>query len=166
MPDKTALFSGIPDEFPILKQDAWSILFPVEMGISERFQVSASRPNVTNEVKEIKYKGSTTKYRATTKVENMDIKFRDVIGPAVMQKLWQWQREHYDFITGCGGYPSQYKKNLILLMENDCGEPVQKWILYGCFIAKLDGGTLDMKSDGDPVEVSLSIAYDYPELSF
>lgn len=162
----TALFSGIPNEFPVLKKDMWSLIFPPEMGISERFEVEAARPKVTNDVKEIKYKGSTFKYRGPTKVDNMSVKFRDVVGPAVMQKLWQWQKEHYDFVTGCGGYPSQYKKNLTLIMEDDCGNPVQKWILYGAFIAGLDGGNLDMNAAGDPVEVTLDIAYDYPDLAF
>jgi hypothetical protein len=115
------------------------------MNISERFQVEASRPKVTNTVNELKYKNSYTKYKGPTKFENISMKFRDVVGPAVMQKLWAWQREHYDPVTGCGGYPSQYKKNLVLVMEDDCGNPVQKWLLYGCFIASLDGGSLNMK---------------------
>jgi len=162
----TALFSGIGTEFPVLRKDAWSLIFPAEMGISERFEVEAARPKISNEVKEIKYKNSYTKYKGPTKFENISIKFRDVVGPAVMQKLWQWQREHYDPVTGCGGYPSQYKKNLTLLLEDDCGNAVQKWIYYGCFIADLDGGALDMNSTGDPVETSMSIAYDYCVLSF
>lgn len=161
-----ALFSGIPNEFPVLKQDMWSIIFPKEMGISERFQVEASRPKVSNEVKTVKYKGSEFKYKGPTKVADMTIKFRDVVGPGVMQKLWMWQREHYDFVTGCGGYPSQYKKNLTLVLEDDCGNATQKWILYGCFIADLDGGSLSMNAAGDPVEVTMTIAYDYPSLEF
>jgi len=161
----TSLFSGIPNDFPPLKTDAWSLIFPAEMGISERFQVKASRPHVTNDVKEVMYKGGTFKFKGKTKVENMEIEFRDVVGPAVMQKLWQWQREHYDFVSGCGGYAAQYKKNLILLMEDDCGNPVQKWILQGCFIAKLDGGSLDMDT-ADIVKVSITIAYDIPVLVY
>lgn len=166
MPNQTNLFSGVPNEFPPLKQDMWSILFPIEMGLSERFQVSASRPSVSNAVVDVKYKGATFKYRGNTTVEDMTIKFRDVVGPAVMAKLWAWQKEHFDFITGCGGYPSQYKKNLILLMEDDCGNPVQKWILYGAFIKSLAGGDLDQKSTGEIVEVTLVVAYDYPQMEY
>jgi hypothetical protein len=161
-----ALFSGMPNEFPILRKDMWSIIFPPEMNISERFQVTAARPKIANEVKKLKYKNSETKYKGPTTFEDMNIKFRDVVGPAVMQKLWQWQREHYDPTTGCGGYPAQYKKNLTLVMEDDCGNPVQKWIYYGCFLGNLDGGELDMNSPGDVVEVSMTIAYDYAELEF
>jgi hypothetical protein len=162
----TALFSGIPNEFPMLRKDMWSLMFPPEMGISERFEVKAARPKLSNSVKEIKYKSTYTKYKGATKFENMTIEFRDVIGPAVMQKLWAWQREHYDPVTGCGGYPSIYKKNLTLLMEDDCGNPVQKWILYGCFINELDGGELNMEEDAEIARVTIVIAYDYAEMEF
>lgn len=161
-----ALFSGIPNEFPPLKKDMWSIIFPTEMGISERFQVTAQRPSIKNEVKTVKYKNGTFKYKGVTTVDDMTITFRDVVGPAVMQKLWQWQREHYDFITGCGGYAANYKKNLILLMEDDCGNAIQKWTLYGCLINSLSGGDLDMNNTGDIAEVTLGISYDYPSLEF
>jgi hypothetical protein len=30
----------------------------------------------------------------------------------------------------------------------------------------LDGGSLSMNSAGDPVEVTMTIAYDYPSLEF
>lgn len=162
----TSLFSGIPNEFPMLRKDMWSVIFPPEMGISERFQVTAARPKVTNSVKELKYKSSYTKYKGATKFENISMEFRDVVGPAVSQKLWSWQREHYDPTTGCGGYPSIYKKNLILLMEDDCGNPVQKWVYYGCFIADLDGGDLNMESDAEVATIKLTIAYDYCELEY
>lgn len=162
----TALFSGIPNEFPLLKTDMWSILFPPEMGISERFQVEASRPKTSNTVNELKYKNSFTKYKGPTKFENMSLKFRDVAGPSVMAKLWQWQREHYDPITGCAGYPSQYKKNLVLVMEDDCGNALQKWLIFGAFIASLDGGSLNMEDNGTPAMVTLEIAYDSADLEF
>jgi len=161
-----ALFSGIPLEYPILRKDMWSLIFPPEMGISERFQVTASRPQLTNSVKILKYKNSFTKYKGPTQFENINISFRDVVGPSVMQKLWAWQRQHYDPITGCGGYPSIYKKNITLVMEDECGNPVQKWIYYGCFIASLNGGGLDMENDADPALVELTLAYDYASLEF
>ena len=162
----TALFSGIPNEFPMLRKDMWSLIFPPAMGISERFEVQAARPHLTNSKKEIKYKSSFTYYKGATKFEEMNLEFRDVVGPAVMQKLWNWQREHYDPVTGCGGYPSIYKKNLTLYMEDDCGNPVQKWTLYGCFITSLDGGELNMEDDAGIATVKLGVQYDYADLEY
>lgn len=162
----SALFSGIPTEFPMLRTDMFSLFFPPEMGISERFEVRAARPKLSNELKELKYKNSYTKYKGPTKFANMTLEFRDVVGPAVMQKLWAWQREHYDPVTGCGGYPSQYKKNLTLVMEDDCGNAVQQWIIYGAFIVDLDGQELNMDATAESAKVAVEIAYDHAELIF
>lgn len=160
------LFSGVPLEFPILRKDMWNLTFPPAMNISERFLVKASRPKWTNSNKEIKYKNTVTFYKGATKFEPITIEFRDVVGPSVMQKIVQWQREHYDFVTGCGSYPSIYKKNLVLTMEDECGNAVQKWILYGCFITAVDGGDLDMESDADPATVSITVQPDSCQLEF
>lgn len=162
----TSLFSGIGAEFLPKRKDMWSIVFPPEMGISERFEVSAARPRVTNNLIETKYKNSFTKWKGASKFENITIEFRDVIGPSVMQKLWGWQTEHYDPKTGCAGLPSIYKKNLILYLEDDCGNPVEKWNIYGAFIISLDGGELNMESDGEIATVSLEIAYDRAEMEY
>ncbi len=162
----TAMFSGLPNDFPILKKDAWSIIFPPQMGISERFQVRAARPKISNEVKEIKYKNATFKYRGPVKYGNLSIEFRDVVGPAVMAKFMEWQRLHYDPKTGCSGYPAQYKRDIVLLLEDDCGNPVEKWVYKGCFIADLDGGELDMENNGDIVTVKLELAYDVAEKEY
>lgn len=161
---RNAVFSGIPDQFPPLKKDLWSVIFPTSMGISEKFQVKASRPKVTNTIQEVKYKNSIFKYRGTTKFGNMEMVFRDVVGYAVMSKIWTWQRQHYDPATGCAGLPSQYKKDITLYLEDDCGNPVQAWILHGCMIEELDGGDLDMESENEIVTVTISIAYDWSEL--
>lgn len=155
----TNLFSGIGTEFMPLRTDMWSVIFPEEMGISERFQAQAARPNVTNGLIDVKYKNSRSKYKGGTQFANMRMVFRDVVGPSVMQKLWMWQSEHYDPITGCAAPPSVYMKNLILYMEDDCGNPVQKWEIYGAFIISLDGGELNMENDGNIATVSLEIAY-------
>ena len=68
---------------------------------------------------------------------------------------------HQEGEDDCGAYPSIYKKNLTLLMEDECGNAVQKWILYGCILKSVDGGNLDMNSDADPVIMSIGVAYDY-----
>jgi len=162
----TSMFSSIPNEFPVKRKDLWTLQFPPEMNISERFEVEAERPKFNNSVKEIKYKNFEFKYKGSFKVEDMKIDFRDVVGPSVIQKLWAWQRQHNDPITGCGAYPSIYKKTLTLLLEDECGNAVEKWFLYGCILKSFDGGNLDMNSDADPVITSITISYDLPSLEY
>lgn len=154
-----ALFSNIPSQFEPLRKDLWSIEFPITMNIPENFQVTASRPTVKNNSKEVQYKNLTTYYKGKTSVESIDIEFRDVIGPSVYQKLMQWQREHTDFATGKGGYAATYKKTLVLNLEDPTGAVVQKFIYYGCFITSLSGGDLSMEDDGIAM-VKMNIQFD------
>lgn len=153
------MFSLLPNQFEVIRKDLWSIEFPPDMNIPETFQVKAARPKVTNEVKEIQYKNLTTWYKGKTKTEPITIEFRDAIGPSVYQKLFQWQRQHTDFANGKGGYAATYKKNLTLNIEDPTGAVVQKFRLYGCVLASIDGGDLDMTSD-EIASVTIEIYFD------
>ena len=153
------MFSNLPNTFEVIRKDLWSLEFPSDMNIPETFQVRAARPKVTNEIHEIQYKNLTTYYKGKTKTEPITVEFRDAIGPAIYQKLFQWQRQHTDFATGKGGYAQTYKKNLTLNIEDPTGAVVQKFRLYGCCIGELDGGELDMTSD-DIAMVTFTMYYD------
>jgi hypothetical protein len=153
------MFSSLPNDFEVIRKDLFSIEFPVQMGIDERFIVEASRPKVTNEAKEVKFKNLSTWYKGKTKCNPITITFRDAIGVSVYQKLEQWQREHTDFATGQGGYAALYKKTLILNVEDPAGAVIQKFRLFGCFITELDGGDLNMDSD-DIAQVKMTVQYD------
>ena len=153
------MFSSIPNDFEPIRKDLWSLEFPVEMGIDERFEVEAARPKVTNEAKEVKYKNLSFWYKGKTKTEPINVTFRDAIGASIYDKLEQWQREHTDMETGKGGYAALYKKTLILNMEDPEGGVIQKFRLFGCFIQNLDGGDLSQESD-DIANVKLQIYYD------
>lgn len=153
------MFSTLPNTFEVIRKDLWSIDFPIAMQIPETLQVSASRPKVSNENKEVPYKNLSTFYKGKTKVEPMTLTFRDAIGPGIYMKLLQWQREHTDFVTGKGGYAATYKKTLTLNMEDPTGAVIQQFQLYGCFIVDLDGGSIEMTSD-DIAEIAMTIQYD------
>lgn len=159
------MYSALPNSYEIIRKDLFSIEFPVSMGILEQLQVKAARPKVSNEQKTLQYKNLETYYKGKTKVDPMQIVFRDAIGPSIYQKLMQWQREHTDFATGKGGYAATYKKTLTLNIEDPTGAVIQQWKLYGCFITELDGGDLDMTSD-DPAEISMTISIDSVEILF
>ena len=153
------MFSSIPNDFEPIRKDLWSLEFPVEMGIDERFEVEAARPKVTNEMKEVKYKNLTFYYKGKTKCEPINVTFRDAIGASIYDKLEQWQRQHTDFSTGKGGYAALYKKTLILNMEDPGGAVIQKFRLFGACIQNLDGGELSQDSD-DIATVKMQVYYD------
>ena len=159
------MFSTIPNQFEPIRKDLFSLEFPPSMNIPETFIVEAARPKVTNESKEVQFKNLSTWYKGKTKVDPITVTFRDSIGPALYQKLLQWQREHTDFATGKGGYAATYKKTLTLNIEDPTGAVIQKFFLYGCFMTELDGQGLDMTSD-DIAMISLTIQMDSFEIAF
>mgnify|MGYP007127632238 FL=1 len=55
------LFSNIPNQFEPIRKDLWSLEFPVQMGIPEILEVSASRPKMTNASKEVMFKNLSFK---------------------------------------------------------------------------------------------------------
>jgi len=159
------MFSSIPNDFEPIRKDLWSIEFPIQMGLDERFQVAAARPKVTNEVKEVKYKNLTFYYKGKTKTDPINIEFRDAIGASVYQKLEQWQREHTDMATGKGGYAATYKKTVVLNMEDPNGAVIQKFRLFGGFIQGLDGGELSQEDDSIAT-VKFQLVYDTYRMEF
>lgn len=159
------MFSTMPNQFEPIRKDLFSIEFPIQMNIPETFQVSASRPKISHNIVPIKYKNLETKYKGKTTIENMTIVFRDAIGPSLYSKLLQWSRECTDFATGKGGYAATYKKTLTLNLEDPTGTVIQKWKLYGCILASIDGGELTMEDDGIAM-ITIEIAMDSAELLF
>lgn len=159
------MFSTLPNQFEVIRKDLWSIEFPVAMNIPETLQVSAARPKVTNEAKEIQFKNLSTWYKGKTKVDPITITFRDAIGTSIYQKLLQWQREHTDFATGKGGYAATYKKTLTLNMEDPTRAVIQKFFLYGCFITELDGGEINMEDDSI-ANITCTFQFDSFDMAF
>lgn len=159
MAEQKKLFSSIPNEFEPLRKDMWSLEFPVEMNIPYTFELSCDRPQLNNNEIEVPYKNLSHYYKGKTKVEPINVAFRDVIGPHIYQKLFQWQKQHTNFSDGVGGYAQQYKKTLTLNMEDPAGVVMQKYIMYGCFITNLSGGSLDQNDDGI-AEVTMTIRFD------
>lgn len=152
------MFSLIPQQFEPIRKDLFSLVFPPSMNIQENFQVQASRPKVTNNEVELKYKNLSSWYKGKTTTETMTVVFRDAIGPGTFNKLWQWQRQHTDMSTGRGGYASTYMKTLTLNMEDPNGQVIQQFKYYNCFILSIDGGDVDMETD-DIANVELTIRY-------
>lgn len=159
------MFSQVPNQFAPLRNDLWSIEFPPDMNIPEGYQVEAAKPKLEHNEVEVPYKNITFYYKGKTNTQTISITFREAIGFSVYQQLLLWSRQHTDFATGKGGFPSTYKKNIILNMEADDGTVVQKYIYYGSFITSLDGGDLSMDDDENN-QVSFDMRYDTFERKF
>ena len=62
-------------------------------------------------------------------------------------------------------YADFYKKDITFQVLGPVGDVVEEWSLKGAFIADANFGDLDFAAS-DPIEISLTLRYDYAILQF
>ena len=77
----------------------------------------------------------------------------------------EWVRLSHESITGRDGYSAFYKKDVSFQVLGPVGDVVEEWELKGTFIQSANFGDLAFESS-DPVEISLTLKYDYAVLKF
>lgn len=87
------------------------------------------------------------------------------INPSGAQAVMEWIRLCYESVTGRAGYADFYKKEVILNMLGPVGDIVEEWKLKGAFVSATGGGALDWGT-ADPVDMTITITYDYAVLEF
>ena len=87
------------------------------------------------------------------------------IVPSAASAVIEWIRLHHESATGRDGYQDFYKKNINFQVLGPVGDIIEKWTLYGTYIADAAFGDLDFTSS-DPVEITLTLRYDYAILEF
>ena len=89
----------------------------------------------------------------------------DPITPSGAQATMEWVRLHHESVTGRDGYADFYKKNVTFNLLDPVGAVVEEWELKGAYIQSANFGDLAFDSS-DPVEISLTLRYDYAILKF
>ena len=97
--------------------------------------------------------------------QTLDITLYDPIVPSAAQAVMDWVRLHHESVTGRDGYSDFYKKNITFNVLGPVGDVVEEWELKGAFIQSANFGDLAFDSS-DPVEISLTLRYDYAILKF
>jgi len=78
----------------------------------------------------------------------------------------EWVRLSHEAITGRDGYADFYKKDINFYLLGPVGDKVEEWTLKGAFISEAAFGSLDWANTSDPVEISLTLSYDYAILEY
>ena len=89
----------------------------------------------------------------------------DPIVPSGAQSVMEWVRLHHESVTGRDGYSDFYKKDITFNLLDPVGAVVEEWELKGAYIQSANFGDLAFDSS-DPVEISLTLRYDYAILKF
>ena len=71
----------------------------------------------------------------------------------------------HESVTGRDGYSDFYKKDVDIDILGPVGDKVESWKLKGAWIQAATFNDLDFASS-DPVEISVTLRYDYAILEF
>ena len=95
----------------------------------------------------------------------LEITLYDPIVPSASQAVMDWVRQHHESVTGRQGYSDFYKKDITFNLLGPVGDIIEEWTLKGTFIQSSNYGTKDYGTS-DPVEIGLTLQYDYAILQF
>ena len=77
----------------------------------------------------------------------------------------EWGRLHHESVTGRDGYSYFYKIDLTFNTLGPVGDKVEEWTLKGAFISSATFGDMDWATE-DPIQIELTLKYDYAVLQF
>lgn len=127
---------------------------------------TTSLPEWSSTTQKIDYMNTYFKVAGKGEWNPISLTLYDPIIPSATQAVMEWLRLHYETMTGRAGYQDFYKKDVAIELFGPPGDEVSRWVLYGAFIESSNFGDLDFSSDGEPMEISLTLQYDRPELQY
>ena len=142
------LLMKMPVPYEPKRANRFILRFDSTLGINEWFVESTSRPKLTVNSTEIQFLNTSTYVAGRFTWGEINVKFRDPIGPSASQALMEWVRLCAESVTGRMGYAAGYKKNVDLELLDPTGVVVEKWILEGAWLSSVDFGSLGYSTDG------------------
>ena len=157
--------------------DAQDIMFtPFEPKLKNRFVFNvdgipayvvktANRPQITFEEVELHHMNVRRYVKGKGAWQTLQVTLYDPIVPSSAQAVMEWVRLSHESVTGRDGYSDFYKKDVDFQLVGPVGDIVEEWKLKGAWIQDATFGDLDFSSS-DPVDVTLTLRYDYAILQF
>ena len=157
--------------------DAQEIMFtPFEPKLKNRFIMridgvpaymikAANRPEFQSEEIVLDHMNVKRYVKGKSEWMELQVTLYDPIVPSAAQAIMEWVRLSHESVTGRDGYSDFYKKNIFFNLLDPVGAVVEEWELRGAFIQSANFGDLAFDSS-DPVEISLTLRYDYAILKF
>ena len=157
--------------------DANQAMFtPFEPKLKNRFVMSidgipayliktANRPSITFEEVELNHMNVKRYVKGKASWETLEFTLYDPVVPSGAQAIMEWVRLHHESVTGRDGYSDFYKKDVDIQVLGPVGDIVETWKLKGAFITAANFNDLDFASS-DPIDISVTLRYDYCILEF
>ena len=134
-------------------------------GIPSYLVKAANRPQIQFEEIILDHINVKRYIKGKAQWQPIDITLYDPVVPSGAQAVIEWIRLSHESVTGRDGYSDFYKKDVTFNMLGPVGDIVEEWQLVGTYIEGANFGTLDW-STTDPVEIELTLRYDYAILQF
>ena len=134
-------------------------------GIDAYLIKTANRPQIQFDEVILEHMNTTRYVKGKTRWQPLDITLYDPVVPSAAQQVMEWIRLSHESVTGRDGYSDFYKKTVTFNLLGPVGDIVEEWELKGAYIQSANFG--DMAFDtSDPVEITLTLRYDYAVLKF
>jgi hypothetical protein len=159
------LLLKMPNTYEPLRKNRFVFRFPADLGIQEWTVESGKRPSINQTATEIQFLNTSTWVLGRYTWQEMQLTFRDPIGPSTSQALMEWVRLHSESATGRQGYAAGYKRDIELEMLDPTGNVVSCWVCKNCFLTNFKGGDLSYSDDG-VAQCSVTIKMDYAILAY
>ena len=134
-------------------------------GINAYLVKAMNRPSIESDEVILEHMNVTRYVKGKSRWSTLDITLYDPIVPSAAQQVMEWIRLGHESVTGRDGYSDFYKKNITFNLLGPVGDVVEEWELKGAYIQSATFGDLAFDSS-DPVEITLTLRYDYAILKF
>tara|TARA_B100001113_G_scaffold349485_1_gene344976 strand:+ start:55 stop:471 length:417 start_codon:yes stop_codon:yes gene_type:complete len=126
---------------------------------------TAARPTISFEDITLDHINTKRYVKGKGEWQSLAITLYDPVVPSAAQAVMEWVRLGHESVTGRDGYSDFYKKNITFNVLGPVGDIVEEWQLVGTYISEANFGTLDWATN-DPVDIELTLRYDYAILQF
>ena len=134
-------------------------------GIPAYLIKTAARPQITFEEVTLEHMNVKRYVKGKGEWQQLAITLYDPVVPSAAQAVMEWVRLSHESVTGRDGYSDFYKKDVNCKVLGPVGDVVEQWTLKGAFIQAANFNDLDFASS-DPVDISVTLRYDYAILEF
>jgi hypothetical protein len=134
-------------------------------GINAYLIKTMNRPSLESDEVILEHMNVTRYVKGKSRWQPLDITLYDPIVPSAAQQVHEWILLHHESTTGRDGYSDFYKKNITFNVLGPVGDVVEEWELKGAYIQSANFGDLAFDTS-DPVEITLTLRYDYAVLKF
>ena len=160
-----SLLNKMPRVYEPKRKNRFLFRFPSDLGIQEWYVESSSRPSISQGATEIQFMNTSTYVLGRYTWDEMNITFRDPIGPSASQAIMEWVRLGSESVTGRQGYAAGYKRDIELEMLDPSVNVVEKWVIVGAFLTNVKFDDLNYSQD-DIATITATLRPDYCILAF